>query len=114
MFDVAGGADELVDFGFATVTRRFLRDRNDPPPLRYGVASGHRRFDGRRLGLGLTDRDHLPGVRPAQFAPADTSAAFSDFREILVHIFFGFFHLGSKRRVEHLPWTIIGSFNYVS
>jgi hypothetical protein len=51
MFDVAGGADELVDFGFATVTRRFLRDRNDPPPLRYGVASGHRRFDGRRLGL---------------------------------------------------------------
>jgi hypothetical protein len=64
--------------------------------------------------FGLTDRDHLPGVRPGQFAPAGKSAAFSDFREILAHIFFGFFHLGSKRQVERLPWNLIDSFNYVS
>ncbi len=64
--------------------------------------------------FGLTDRDHLPGVRPGQFAPAGKSAAFSDFREILAHIFFDFFHLGSKRQVERLPWNLIDSFNYVS
>src|SRR5439155_15344120 len=45
------------------------------------------------------------------FAPAGKSAASSDFREIFAHIFFGFFHLGSKRQVERLPWNLIDSFN---
>jgi hypothetical protein len=47
-------------------------------------------------------------------ASSGKSAAFSDFREILAHIFFGFSHLGSKRQVERLPRNLIDSFNYVS
>jgi hypothetical protein len=64
--------------------------------------------------FGLTDRDHLPGLRPGQFAPAGNSTAVSDFREVLAYIFFGFFHFGSKRQAERLPWNFFGSFNSIS
>ena len=81
---------------------------------RFAVARGPGLARFQRSAFGLTHRDHLLGVRPGQFAPTGKSAAFSDFREILAHIFFGFFHLGSKRQVERLPWNLIDSFNYVS
>jgi hypothetical protein len=60
------------------------------------------------------DRDDLLGMLPGQFAPTGKSTAFFDFRELVARIFFGFFHLGSKRQVERLASNLIGSFNYVS
>ena len=59
MFEVAGGVrcreDVAQRRGYSDRSNaergRSSSDGNDPPPLRYGAASGRRRFRRRRLGL---------------------------------------------------------------